>query len=98
MSFYAVSQGCEPKIAQSYYIFQKHARENAKIFDIFSFLAVLVILGGLFVLKSIIKKRHLCDVSFVWTFWRPDVAERAVFNPASFLAVFFFAGFRGYAQ
>ena len=44
------------KNAQSYYIFRKHARKNAKIFDIFAFLAVLVILGECFFAKKHKKK------------------------------------------
>ena len=43
---YGLSQACEPKIAQSYYFFCKRARKNAKIFDIFAFLAVLAELRG----------------------------------------------------
>ena len=46
MSFYAVSQACEPKIAQSYYIFRKHANILHKKCDIFVFLAVFVKLRG----------------------------------------------------
>ena len=41
---YGLSQACEPKIAQSYEEFVTCARKNAKIFDIFAFLAVLAAL------------------------------------------------------
>jgi len=43
---FRLSQACEPKIAQSYEEFATCARKNAKIFDIFAFLAVLAALRG----------------------------------------------------
>ena len=50
--FFRLSQACEPKIAQRYTIIRIYARKNAKIFDIFAFLAVLVILGEYFFAKK----------------------------------------------